>query len=217
MDGPGQAYLVTYSGPDYYAADFGSKLATLPKHNTLMAMYEQCHAGGFNSPSIANSQAAYTTVSSACTEPNNSIGGATFDPFARDWISAMAGHIPSGGALAFNPDTNNNGRVSAREAHQYADAVHNPYDTPVYDESSVAAGDTNLAQRYVWWWWYWCIDIRKPLEVHYYKLPIPEFCERLNKLSPRLAEFEDGLDKAVRTSQREMDPKLKRLIKEAFE
>ena len=216
-NGPGQAYLVTFSGPDYFAADFGAKLATFPPHNTLMAMYEQCHAGGFNGPTIANSKATYTTVSSACMEANNSIGGATFDPFARDWISAMAGNTPSGAALAFDPDVDHNGRVSARESHQYADAVHDPYDTPVYNESSVAAGDTNIAQRYVWWWWFWCIDIRKLLEVHYIRLPIPEFYERLNRLSPRLAEFEDVLDKAIRAPQRELDPKLRQLIKEAFD
>jgi hypothetical protein len=143
-NGPGQAYLCTFSGPDYFAADYGAKLATLPKHHTLMAMYEQCHSGGFNATTIANSKATYTTVSSACLEANNSIGGANFDPFARDWIAAMTGNTPSGAALAFDPDVNNNGRVSAREAHQYADAVHDPYDTPVYDESSVAAGDTHL-------------------------------------------------------------------------
>ena len=72
-------------------------------------MYEQCHSGGFNGPTIANSKAKYTTVASACVEANNSIGGAAFDPFARDWISAMAGHTPSGGALASNPDVNNDG------------------------------------------------------------------------------------------------------------
>jgi hypothetical protein len=216
-NGPGQAYLCTFSGPDYFAADFGAKLATFPPHFCLMAMYEQCHSGGFNGPTLANSKATHTTVSSACLEANNSIGGATFDPFARDWIAAMAGHTTSGAALAFNPDVNNNGRTSAREAHQYADAVHDPYDTPIYNESSVAAGDTHLAQRYVWWWWYWCIDLSKFLQVYYIDRPIPEFYERLNRLAPRLAEYEDVLDKAIRTSQRELDPKLKQLIKDAFE
>jgi hypothetical protein len=95
--------------------------------------------------------------------------------------------------------------------------VHDPYDTPVYDESSVAAGDTHLAQRYVWWWWYWCIDLRKLLEVHYLKLPIPEFYERLHRVAPRLAEFETALDKAIRDEQRELDPRLRALIKQAFE
>jgi hypothetical protein len=213
----GTSFLIPFSGPDYYAADFGVKLATFPPHHTLMAMYEPCRSGGFSVSTIANSKATYTSVSSSCLEPNNSIGGPTFDPFARDWISAMAEHIPSGGALAFNPDLNNNGRVSAREAHQYADAIHDPYDTPIYNESSVAAGDTYLAQRYVWWWWYWCIDLRKILEVYYRKLPIPEFYERLNRLSPKLTEFEAVLNKAIRTAQKEkVDPKLKQLIQETF-
>ena len=81
----------------------------------------------------------------------------------------------------------------------------------------VAAGDTYLAQRYVWWWWYWCIDLRKLLEVYYLRLPIPEFYERLNRMSTRLAEFEDTLDKAIRAPRTELDPRLKQLIKEAFE
>ena len=69
---------MTYSGPYYYAADFATKVATLPKYDTLMVMMEQCHSGGFNSPVFANSTAALTTVASACVEPNNSIGGAGF-------------------------------------------------------------------------------------------------------------------------------------------
>jgi Peptidase C13 family len=215
--GPGQAYLVPYSGADYFAADFGAKLAQFPAHYCLMAMYEQCHSGGFNGPTIANSKATYTTVSAACLEANNSIGGAQFDPFARDWIAAMAGHTPSGGVLAFNPDVNGNGRTSAREAHQYADAVHDPYDTPVYSENSLAAGDTHLAQRYVWWWWHWCPEFIKLVEPHYVKLPIPEFYERWNtRLVPKLAEYEAALDKAIRTEQRALDPKLRDLIKGVF-
>jgi hypothetical protein len=157
-------------------------------------------------------------VSSACLEANNSIGGANFDPFAKDWIAAMMGTAPNGGALAFNPDTNGNGRVSAQEAHDYADAVHDPYDTPVYNESSAAAGETHLGQRYVWWWWYWCIDLRKLLEVYYVKLPPTEFYDRWHtKFVPRLGEYEDALDKAIRTKQRELDPQLKKLVEQAFE
>jgi hypothetical protein len=53
--------------------------------------------------------------------------------------------------------------------------------------------------------------------VYYRKLPIPEFYERLNRLSPMLAEFEAVLDKAIRTAQKEkVDPKLKQLIQETF-
>lgn len=212
-DGPGKAYLCTYSGPDYYAADFGAKLAQFPQHYCLMAMYEQCHAGGFNAPTVNNSKATHTTVSSACTEPNNSIGGASFDPFARDWISAMMESTPAGGALGFSPDSNGDGKISAREAHQYADAVHDPYDTPTYSESSAAAGETSLGQRYVWWWWHWCFRFVKLAQPHYIKYPIPEFYERWNrKLAPSLAEYEEALDRAIQAQHKELEPKLKQLI-----
>jgi len=214
-NGPGQAYLCTFSGPAYFAADFGAKLATFPPHYCLMAMYEQCHSGGFNAPTIANSKATYTTVASACLEANNSIGGATFDPFARDWIAAMAGHTPTGTALAFNPDTNHNGRVSASEAFHYADVVHDPYDTPVYSQNIAAAGDTFLAQRYVWWWWWWCFDIVKLAEPVYIKMPIPEFYVIWNeKLAPRLAELEKGLEATSDKERKALAPKLKLMIEE---
>jgi hypothetical protein len=216
-NGPGQAYLCTFSGPAYFANDFGAKLAQFPPHYCLMAMYEQCHSGGFNAPTIANSKAKYTTVSSACLEANNSIGGASFDPFARDWISAMAGHTPTGGALASNPDVNNNGRVSAHEAHNYADSVHDPYDTPIYSESSAAAGDTFLAQRYVWWWWWWCFDIVTLVEPHYAKLPIPEFYAQWNeKFAPKLDELEQALEKASDSQRRDLASKLKGIVQDSF-
>ncbi|MBS0423729.1 MAG: hypothetical protein JSR71_04715 [Proteobacteria bacterium] len=102
------------------ASDFANTLATLPKHYCMMVMMEQCHAGGFNAPILAKSPATNTSVSSACLELNNSIGGAQFDPFARDWIAAIAGHTLYGGALACNPDTDD--RVRFRRAQR---AAHN--------------------------------------------------------------------------------------------
>jgi hypothetical protein len=101
-----------------------------------MVMMEQCHSGGFNSSVISKSTADYTSIASACVELNNSNGGAHFDPFARDWIAAMTGNDPYGNALAHDPDTNNNGRVSAREAFDYADSVHDPFDTPVFSQKN---------------------------------------------------------------------------------
>jgi hypothetical protein len=101
---------------------------------------EQCHSGGFNNAVIAKSTANSTSIASACLEPNNSIGGADFDPFARDWIAAMKGADPYGYALQYNPDTSGNGRVSAREAFDYADAIHDPYDTPVFNAANGGGG-----------------------------------------------------------------------------
>jgi hypothetical protein len=189
-----ESYLCTYSGADYLASDFASKLATLPKFNCLMVMMEQCHSGGFNSPILAHSPATYTSVSSACEELRNSIGGAHFDPFARDWIAAMTGSTPYGGALASNPDTDGTGKVSAREAHNYGDAVKDPYDTPVYSESSVAAGNFHLGQRYWYIWPIYCRLLVELLYPYYLRKPIPEFYEMVHdKLMPSLREIEDKL------------------------
>jgi hypothetical protein len=215
-DGPGKAFLCTFSGADYYAADFGAKLATLPKYDTLMVMMEQCHSGGFNTPVITNSTAAKTTIASACVETANSIGGADFDPFARDWIAAMTGNNPYGLALAFNPDTDGNGRIYAEEAFAYADAVHDPYDTPVYSETSEAAGDTYLGQRYTWWWWY-CPLVSKALLPYYTAMPLPEFYEKVHAyVEPRLIEVQNKLDQASLELRKELEPQINQIITSVF-
>ena len=212
-----QSYLCTYSGADYMASDFANKLATLPKYNCLMVMMEQCHSGGFNAPILAKSTAKYTSVSSACVELQNSIGGAQFDPFARDWIAAMAGHTPYGGALASNPDTNGSGRVSAREAHNYADSIHDPYDTPVYNESSVAAGDFHLGQRYSWLWPIYCRLLVEILYPYYVRKPIPEYYEMVHdRLVPALKGIEDKLAKASTAQEAELRKALISVAKETM-
>jgi hypothetical protein len=215
--GPGQAYLVTYSGPSHYANDFANKLAQLPKFHCLMVMMEQCHSGGFNAPILAKSTATYTSVSSACLEPNNSIGGAQWDPFARDWISAMSGHTPSGGTLAFNPDADADGKVEAKEAHDYADAVHDPYDTPVYSENDPQAGRCHLGQRYVWWWWWFCPIVIELLEPHYIRLPIPEFWDRYHRfVAPRLEAIQRVLERDDKARRIEVERRVKAIIEKAF-
>lgn len=215
-DGPGRSYLVTYSGPEYYAADFANKLAELPKYDTLMVMMEQCFAGGFNAPILAKSTASKTTVASAAVETRSSIGGADFDPFARDWIAAMTGHTPYGTALAFNPDTDGNGKIYAEEAFWYADAVHDPYDTPNFSETSEAAGDTYLGQRYITLWWY-CPLVTKYLEPHYEAMPAPEFYEKVNaRLEPALRKIEQQLDKSSSALRTDVESQIKKIIEEVF-
>jgi Peptidase C13 family len=212
-----QSYLCTYSGADYLASDFANKLATLPKYHALMVMMEQCHAGGFNAPILAKSTAAYTSVSSACVELQNSIGGADFDPFARDWIAAMAGHTPYGGALASNPDTDGSGKVSAHEAHNYADSVHDPYDTPVYSESSVAAGAMHLGQRYSWLWPIYCRLLVEILYPYYVRKPIPEYYEMVHeRLVPALKGIEAKLAKASTAQEKELRSALATVAKKVM-
>lgn len=212
-----QSYLCTYSGADYLASDFADTLATLPKHYCMMVMMEQCHAGGFNAPILAKSTATYTSVSSACLELNNSIGGAQFDPFARDWIAAMAGYTPYGGALASNPDTDGSGKVSAREAHDYADSVHDPYDTPVFSRSSVAAGNCFLGQRYWYLWPVYCRLLVEFLQPYYLRKPIPEFYDMVHaKLVPQLREIESKLENASAAQEKELRATLGEVVKKAL-
>ncbi len=146
-DGTG-SYLCTYSGSDYTASDFASKLGELPVFADLVVMMEQCHSGGFNDVVIEASTAGRTTFAAACTEGKNSIGGADFDPFARDWIAALAGVDPYGVALVSDPDYDNSGRISTREAFSYADDVHNAYDSPVYSAYGTGASDQHLFQKW---------------------------------------------------------------------
>lgn len=143
-----ESYICTYSGPDYTASDFASKLGELPVFDDLIVMMEQCKSGGFNDKVIEASTAERTTFAAACTENKNSIGAWDFDPFARDWISAFAGTSPYGAPLLSNPDYDGSGRISAREAFAYADDVHHSYDSPVYSAYGVDAGDMHLHQRW---------------------------------------------------------------------
>lgn len=212
-----ESYLCTYSGPDYLASDFAAKLGTLPEYAHLMVMMEQCHSGGFNGPILACSTATYTSVSSACEELRQSIGGAQFDPFARDWISAMTGNTPYGGALASNPDTNGSGRVSAREAHNYADAVKDPFDTPVFSQSSAAAGNAHLGRRY---WVFWPIYCRLLVEVlypYYLRRPTPEFHEIVHtKLVPQLHRIEAKLEATSKVQEAELGRAIARAVKKVM-
>jgi hypothetical protein len=212
-----ESYLCTYSGADYLASDFAVKLGTLPKYNCLMVMMEQCHSGGFNAPILAHSTATHTSVSSACEELRSSIGGPDFDPFARDWIAAMTGNTPYGGALASNPDMDGSGKVSAHEAHNYADAVKDPYDTPVYSESSSAAGDFHLGQRY---WYIWPIYCRLLVEIlypYYLRKPIPEFYEIMHsKLVPQLKDIETKLAATSAAQEKELREALTISVKKAM-
>ena len=191
-----ESYLCTYSGPSYTASDFGSKLAELPNYSDLIVMMEQCHSGGFNDIVIESSTADRTTFAGACTEGKNSIGGADFDPFARDWISSLAGADPYGAALLYDPDYNSSGKVSTREAFAYADDIHNSYDSPVYSAYGQDAGDQHLHQK----WSY--IFIHRELilselrtlqlelsdQVKYRKLMRTEILPALAQLDDQLAE-----------------------------
>jgi len=119
-------------GGGYYANDFASDLALLPKFNTLLAMMEPCHSGAFNNPILLSSPADRTVVQAAVPWNEGSAGGWPFDPWAEMWISAMAGVRGDGSALSVSADDNLDTLISAFEAFDYAIAI----DNPVMNESS---------------------------------------------------------------------------------
>lgn len=215
---PGTANLCTYpSWVGYYANDFANKIGTLPKFRKLIVMMEQCHAGGFNAPILAHSTATDTSVASAALEPYNSYVSADFnwDPFARDWVAAQAGHDPFGGALAFNPDYNANGIIEAEEAFNYANVVKDPLDTPNFSESSEAGGDISLGQDYTIWWW-WCILLEEILVKYYVKLPPEEYYVKLRKVQPELTRLAGVLNETSINLRKEYKEKLEGVIASGF-
>ena len=215
---PDTAFLCTYPGwGQYYHYDFSDKLAELPAFRQLIVMLEQCHSGGFNASILSHSTAGATSVASAATEFQNSyvtVDG-NWDPFARDWIAAQTGHTPLGAALAFDPDTDGDGRIQAREAFDYADAVRDPRDTPNFSASALSGSDIALGQEYRIWWW-WCRILDLELERYRLKLPPPEYYERLHRIQPELAALTAELDEASEALHKKTQTRVKALVKEAF-
>ena len=124
-------YDVNASWVPYYVNDFIADLGVLPRLEVLMVMMEQCRAGGFINPIVNNSPAAWTHVATSVNAGDYSQGGSDFDPYARDWTAAIAGHypeitaqFPQGQGLTQPVDGNSDGRLSAAEIAAYADAVH---------------------------------------------------------------------------------------------
>ena len=110
---------------------WGEELAALPQYRTLIVMMEQCFSGGFMDVTLRNSTAKRTHFAAACRANRSSMGGANFDPYALQWITAMTGKGPDGSGLLSRVDNNCDNRVSAIEAHEYAVRHKVEYDTPV--------------------------------------------------------------------------------------
>lgn len=189
-----ESYLCSYSGPIYTASDLANKLGELPNYADLVVMMEQCHSGGFNDEIIERSTAERTTFAAACTEGKNSIGGAHFDPFARNWIAALAGEDPYGASLVSDPDYDNNGKISTREAFFYADDVHHSYDSPVYSAYGVDAGDQQLHQKWRYLFIYRELILKElTLLLHEIGNPIHYRKIMRTKVLPALASLDDQL------------------------
>lgn len=122
-------------------AQWGTMLATLPAFDSLVVTMEQCFSGTFQGATLNNSSAARTVFASAVSADKSSDGAAHFDPWALALISALAGSSPAGAALAADPDTNNDGMVSIKEACDYAQAHDTGADdNPQYADKPAGCG-----------------------------------------------------------------------------
>jgi hypothetical protein len=214
-----QSFLSTYpSWGEYFAGDFAAKLGELPGYRSLVVMMEQCNSGGFNEPIIKLSTADATSVASAAIATQSSYASPDghWDSFARDWFAAQAGHDPYGAALAFNPDTNGDGRIETTEAFSYANAIKNPLDSPQFDEGSPAGGNIWLGRRYVIWWW-WCWVLREILERPYRELPEAEYYALLREIEPGLRKLAASLDDQSAVLRKEMTASIRELVAGAFD
>jgi len=212
---PGSADLCTYPNWDgYHAADLASKLGELPHLRNLLVVMSQCHSGGFNDPIIAASTADATSVAAAASEPNVSTVSYDWNYFGRDWTSAQVGHDPYNNALAYNPDTDGNGKIEAEEAFDYAFSQHVAGDDPVFSENAESGGDIVLGQRYTTVSW-WCPIIFEAVEPHF-PIPPEEYYRRLQKIQPALSKLSMELDARSNALRKEYQTKVRAIVEEGF-
>jgi hypothetical protein len=191
-----ESFLCEYPAwGEYLARDFCAALHGLPRYRSLIVMMEQCNSGGFVSPILASSTADATTVATAASATQSSYASpdGLWDSFARDWFASQAGSDPYGAALAFNPDTNHDGKIEATEAFNYANVVRNPNDSPQYGQSSAAGGNIWLGEEYSIVWW-WCVLIKQVFERRYNELSHAEYHEQLRQFEPQLRELVRSID-----------------------
>jgi hypothetical protein len=219
----GQSYMCQYPSWDaYWANDFCADMGVLPKFRSLIVMMEQCNSGGFNSPVVTSSPAANTSIASAAISSESSYGSldGNWDVFAYEWIAAQFGHNPDGSGLAYNPDSNFDGTVEAKEAYDYAKA-EDTVDDPCYQQSSAAGGEIALSQRYsIWWVWCW---IWKEIIIDYYEPwppnpPDPEFYEKVRSILPELQKaVVPMLNKTVADARAQVAPQIRAALDKVFE
>lgn len=212
------SFLTGY--PDWgqhFAGDFAAKLGELPRYRALVVLMGQPHAGGFSQPVITHSTARATSVAAAAAATQSSYASPDlhWDSFARDWFAAQAGHDPYGAALAFNPDANADGAIGAAEAFGYASTVRHPSDSPQFDESSPAGGQSWLGRTYIAWSW-WGRILGEVLARPYRELPAAEYYARLHRLQPELARLAAVLDDRSAVLRQETAGVISELVAGAF-
>jgi hypothetical protein len=120
---------------------FGTMLAGLPHHRSLVVTMEQCYSGAFQSSVIGKSTATNTVFASAVPANKTSDGAAHFDPWAQMLARAFNGDTEAGAGLASNPMADLDGVVSVSAACAWAKTNDkSPGDDPQYAESPAGCG-----------------------------------------------------------------------------
>ena len=112
---------------------------------------------------------------------------------------------PDGSVLSSNPDTSGRrSRSSSKEAYNYANLVHDPWDTPNYTQSSFSAGGLPPG----------CVLVH--LAVHLsvsravVEASVAEAIERLDKIQPELVElFETAVERRDKV-EHELEERVKK-------
>jgi hypothetical protein len=123
-------------------SEWETMLDGMDPFGTLIVTMEQCYSGAFLQPTLDHSSASQTSFASAVPSDKVSAGATHFDPWALAWFEAVNGTSAYGASLAHQPDTNNNGRVSVREAFNYSDSYDTAsIDDPQYGDSPSGCGN----------------------------------------------------------------------------
>lgn len=137
--GGNPAYLCLWGGA-IYDSDFATKLNAIPYAKRAIFM-QQCRSGGF----IDNLQNNKTMISTACLSTqdaypanteNESYGGKTYSHGEYNYyiICALSRLNPTGGSV--NADENSNGKISAREAHNWESSHENLAEIPQVSDTA---------------------------------------------------------------------------------
>ena len=208
-----ESFLCEYPAwGSYTSGDFCTKLAELPSFRSLLVMMEQCNSGGFIDPILNASTAAATSVACAATSSVSSYSSSDghWDVFAYQWFASQFGAYPGGSGLAYNPDSNGDGRIEATEAYSYA-SNEDTADTPQYGDSGATGGAISLGQEYKVWWW-WCRLWWEILEPRYLELSPTEYEEYVRRLRPQIAELVGTMDARSDELRVEIEGRLRELV-----
>jgi hypothetical protein len=123
------------SAQDLWDDDLASYVNQL-NYNKMLIILEQCFSGGF----LADLRGVKRVVVSASSEYEYSYGGGpgNHDMFSYHFTAALAGQTHDGTAV--NADTDNDGKVSAMEAFEYAVNNDTAAENPFYEDSNDGRG-----------------------------------------------------------------------------